>query len=52
MNAWRYGTPSGNYIHDIFMFVLSLGYISDHAYAGVLAYFRGVQNYTETVMSL
>jgi hypothetical protein len=37
MNARRYGTPSGNYTLDIFVFELSLGNISDHAYAGVLA---------------
>ena len=46
MYARRYGTQSGNYIHDIFMFELSLGNISDHAYAGVLACVRGVQTYT------
>lgn len=37
---------------DIFMSELSLGNISDRAYAGVLDCVRGVQNYTETVMSL
>jgi hypothetical protein len=52
MYARRYGTPSGNYIQDIFMFELSLGNISDHAYAGVLACVRGVQTHTETIMSL
>jgi hypothetical protein len=52
MYARRYGTTSGNYIHHIFMFELSLGNISDHAYAGVLACVRGVQNYTETIMPL
>jgi len=52
MYARRYGTPSFNYIHDIFMFELSLGNISDHAYAAVLACVRGVQTYTEILMSL
>jgi hypothetical protein len=52
MYARRYGTPSSNYIHDTVMFELSLGNISDHADAGVLACVRGVQTYRETVMNL
>jgi hypothetical protein len=52
MYARRYGTTSSNYIHHIFMFELSLGIISDHAYAGVLACVRGVQTYTEIINSL
>jgi hypothetical protein len=52
MYARRYGTPRGNYTHDIFLFELSLGNISNHAYAGVHACVRGVQTYTETVMYL